>query len=122
VFGDIWVTGTWAKLVAVTLLAGIFAWTRWRRYPAPRAALAVVGAVVLLSPTVHPWYVTWLVALCCVEFRVSWLVLSACVIVSYAARITELQTGVWVDSAFVRWIEYAPFFAVWLVDSVRRRQ
>ncbi len=121
-FGGVWIAFEGPKRIAGMLVAAVTAWTVVRRYRPSRAALAVTGATLLLSSTVHPWYVTWLVALCCVEFRVPWLVLSAGMVLSYAARVTELTTGVWVDSAVVRWIEYTPFFALWLVDTVRRRQ
>jgi hypothetical protein len=122
VLGEVWVLYERPKCIAAVLIAGVFAWALLRRYRPSRAALTVAGAALLLSPVVHPWYMTWMVALCCVEFRVAWLAFSGFVIVSYVAKLTELQTGVWVDSAFVRWIEYVPLFALWLVDSVRRRQ
>ena len=92
---------------------------RHRRFSLP-AVLA--GAVLLLSSTVHPWYVTWMVALTCVEWSLPWLAFSAFVLVSYAARVVELQTGVWVDAGAVRWMEYAPLFGLLLVDSIRRRR
>lgn len=121
VFGWIWVLHERPKRIAVVLLAGTFAWALLRRYSPTRAALTVTGALLLLSPVVHPWYVTWMVALACFEFRLSWLAFSAFVLVSYVAKLTELQTGVWVDSAFVRWIEYAPFFALLAYEWCRKR-
>jgi alpha-1,6-mannosyltransferase len=118
----VWFTYEGPKRIAALALAGVMAWTVLRRYRPTRAALTVAGAMLLLSSTVHPWYVTWVVALTCVEFRLHWLALSAFVVVSYVARVVELQTGTWVDTGLVRWMEYAPFFALWLVDSIRRRQ
>jgi hypothetical protein len=58
----------------------------------------MAGAVLLLSSTVHPWYVTWLVALTTVELRWTWLVWSATVLLAY------------LDVS--QWWEYLPVFAV----------
>lgn len=117
----IWILYERPKRIAAVLGAGVLAWTLLRRYAPSRAALAVAGALLLLSPTVHPWYVTWMVALVCMEFRVAWLAFSAFVIVSYVAKLTELQTGVWIDLAAVRWLEYAPFFGLLAWEWWRKR-
>lgn len=110
-FGGVWLAERHAKAIAAGILAAVFAWTVWRRYDATRAALAVCGTVLLLSPTVHPWYVTWLVALACVEFRPAWVVWSGTVLLSYAGVST--------------WWEYAPVFAllIWaaLPSSIKAR-
>jgi len=121
-FGGVWIAYEMPKRIAAIALAAVMVWTVARRYRPTRAALTVTGAVLLLSSTVHPWYVTWMVALACVEFRPAWLAFSAFVMLSYVARIVELETGLWVDTSFVRWLEYAPFFALWLIDSIRHRQ
>jgi hypothetical protein len=118
----VWVVYELPKRIAAGLLVAVMAWTIVRRYRPSRAAATVAGAMLLLGSTVHAWYVTWMVALGCVEFSLPWLALSAFVVVSYVARVVELQTGVWVDAGMARWMEYAPFFALWLVDSLRRRQ
>jgi hypothetical protein len=121
VYGWVWVLHERPKRIATVLLAIMFAWALLRRYSPTRAALTVAGAVLLLSPVVHPWYMTWMVALVCFEFRVAWLALSAFATVSYVAKLSEVQTGVWVDSAFVRWIEYAPFYALLVAEWWRKR-
>jgi hypothetical protein len=121
VYGWIWVLHERPKRIATVLLAVVFVWTLLRRYAPSRAVLTVAGGLLLLSPVVHPWYATWLVALMCFAFRLSWLAFSALVLVSYVAKLTELETGMWVDTALVRWIEYAPFFALLAYEWCRKR-
>ncbi len=118
----VWMVYELPKRIAAGLIMAAMTWTILRRYQPSRSAATIAGAMLLLGSTVHPWYVTWMVALACVEFSLPWLALSAFVAVSYVARIVELQTGMWVDAGIVRWMEYAPFFALWLVDRLRRRQ
>jgi alpha-1,6-mannosyltransferase len=109
-FGDVWMVFLVPKLIAAGILAGIITWSWTRGYSPARSALATMAGVLLLSSTVHPWYVTWLAALTCVEFRPAWWLFSVTVLVSYVAKLVEWQTGLWTDSVWVRWIEYAPVF------------
>ena len=48
--------GVYQRVLAVVCLALAF---RCRDAPPARAALAVLGASVLLSPALHPWYALW---------------------------------------------------------------
>ncbi len=45
-----------ARLVAASLFAIVWAWMLFRRRPFHEQWLVVVGAGLLLSPVVHPWY------------------------------------------------------------------
>jgi hypothetical protein len=120
-FGGVWLTDRRAKLIAAGIVSAVAGWSWWRRYAPPRAALVVGGTLLLLAPAVHPWYVTWLVALVCLEFRLSWLMFSAVVLVSYVAKIVQLETGVWVDAGYVRWLEYTPLFGLLAIEVWRKR-
>lgn len=119
--GEVWIAHRQTKFVSVLLVASLLVWVVRRRVPAVRAALLVTGAILLLGSTIHPWYITWLVALAVVEFSLPALLFSACVVVSYVARLTQLETGVWVDAGTTRWLEYGPLYA-WLVVDVWRKR
>ncbi len=86
---------------------------RWRD---PLAAGGLgIGALLMLSPTVHPWYVVWLVPF--VPFlprfaRAAGLVLVALAPISYAAAWGEAQTGVWEEPAWSRAALWIPVLAV----------
>ena len=56
--------------VVVAALAWVFH-KDWRR-----AALWVLGAVLVLSPALHPWYVTWILPLACWRKNFAWFVFS----------------------------------------------
>lgn len=47
----------------------------------PRAMLWVLGAVLILSPALHPWYVTWILPAACARKSLPWFVLSISVAV-----------------------------------------
>ncbi len=107
---DTWLADATAKLAAAGLLVAVWlVCARKARRPV-QAARWMLGGVLLLSPTVHPWYLAWLVALLVIELRPAWLLFSATVLVSYAARLTEVLDGGWYESNLVRWLEYLPVY------------
>ncbi len=52
---------TGGKMAAAALGLGVLATLLHRRVPLERAALCLFAALLLLSPTVHPWYLLWAV-------------------------------------------------------------
>lgn len=53
----------WAKVLAALLLLAVLGILLWRRVGLERAAQLLLGAALLLSPTIHPWYLLWPVVL-----------------------------------------------------------
>lgn len=84
------------------------------------AALVLFGALYFVAPTVHPWYVAWLVPLAALR-RDAWpIAFSGAVLVAYGAWISVQQGGEW----FIPWwavaAEYGLVFAVILWQIGRR--
>lgn len=99
-----------ARLVAVALGATVSALALWRLRDPARAALWIGGAFVLLSPTVHPWYLLWAwvpALLCGVR---SWTLLAVLAPVSYAALASyDAATSTWKEPWWPVWVQYLPF-------------
>jgi len=84
-----------------------------------RLALIPLGAYLLLTHTVHPWYVTLVIPFVpfllprmgekplTARFAVPWLYLSCAVALSY---LTYLDPGDLREFYLVRWLEYIPFY------------
>ena len=101
--------------IRVGLLAVITAFALWRGYrdhDLVRCALWVVGCSLLLSPTVYPWYVAWMVPLLCFRPSRAWIYFSGAVVLSYWVWKNMLATGVWELGAGVLVAEYVPFLAL----------
>ena len=115
----VWITGAVSPSKAlIGLLFGGATWLaarRWREEPF-RAALFLAGLFVILSPTVHPWYVTWPLPFLCLYPRASWLYLSGAVVLSYWVLRGYAVTGEWIESSWVRPLEYAPFYLLLLLE------
>jgi hypothetical protein len=106
-------------LVAASLLAVlVVAWKR--RFTPVRAGLWLFGALLLLSPVVHPWYVLWVLPFAAVLRAWPWLVLSAFLPLAYLPLDGWWSEGVWSAPVWIPWIEYGVFFGAVAVDRFSR--
>ncbi len=90
-----------------------------RRDPA-EVALWVGGAFVLLSPTVHPWYIAWAWVPALVCGSRAWTVLAGLAPVAYVVLTTvDPATGAWQEAAWPAGLAYGSAALVWIADRVR---
>jgi hypothetical protein len=102
-------------LLVLTWIA--WAWRTWRRERDPaRAALDLFGAWLVLTPTLHPWYVLWAVPWLALRASPAfvWLALAAPLL--FAPVPGWQQRGVWIEPAWV-WPALALPFALLLARS-----
>lgn len=105
------------QLVGAAVVAVILVRSRDRG----RIALWTTGAFVVLSPTVHPWYVLWALAagLWC-EVR-AWTILAVGVPLAYAALASyDAGASQWMEPTWPRLLFYPPFFAALVWEGWRR--
>ena len=77
-----------------------------------REALWVLGAVVLLSPTVHPWYLLWVLPFAAARCSAGWLLFCATVPLAYLGLDGDVPWS-------VRCIEYLPPLALMALGGWR---
>jgi hypothetical protein len=107
-----------AKGTCALAALGFAAWLVRRRVEPLRGLYLMTGAVLLLSPTAHPWYVLWILPWLCLFPSAPWILLSGLVPLAYVnlgAPGRELEPHPW-----VRLVEYAPFFALLALERLRR--
>lgn len=102
----------------------------WRRRAAPVAATGtLIAAFLVLSPTLHPWYLTWVVPFLALRApslaRSAWLLLVAAAPLFYLTLVRWRTEGVWEEPAWL-WPAIAlPFLVLLaagsLVDRVSSR-
>lgn len=94
------------------------------RLRADAAVLWTFGAVLVFSPTIHPWYIAWLLPALCARRSWPWLVLVVTMVFGFEGDHLRETTGQWAMPAWVgRWV-FQPFFAALLVYAalcLRRR-
>lgn len=82
----------------------------WWVHRAPLGAWAVAGATfVLLSPTVHPWYLLWPLVPALMRDRWGWAAASVPMLGSYAVLVgLDPVTGAWEMPWWLPWITWPP--------------
>jgi hypothetical protein len=76
--------------VAVTALSWAVAQSFRRKLDAAAEARLALGGAILLSPTLHPWYVLWLLPLAAAQVAGGWLLFGALVPLQYLAGTGEV--------------------------------
>jgi hypothetical protein len=122
-----------ARLIAGLLFAALMA-LLWHNRVALQAAhgphmpfvvgLMLIGALIALSPVVHPWYVCWLVPLTVVRPSRAAVLLSATVFLSYLVLRRYAAAGIWQEHPAVQCAVYIPAYGVLAAEllTARRRR
>jgi hypothetical protein len=106
----------------VLVLWALVALRAWRRgHSAWHASFVLVGAFLVLTPTLHPWYLTWIVPFLAVQPSWAWRVLVALVPLSYWPLAAWRHEGVWREPAWLWPLVALPFLALLLAELVHRR-
>jgi hypothetical protein len=104
-----------SKALAAGLLGGLVAFLLLRKVPPLRGCYLAIGAILLFTTTVHPWYLIWIVPYLCFYTNPAWLLLTGTVILSYHAPYLTPPGQPWVEHNLYKLLEYGPFFALLVV-------
>ena len=105
-----------AGMVAVVWLALIA-----RRRPLATVYLWTLGALFLLSPIVHPWYLLWLLPALVVAPHPAWWVWTLTVILAYHPLPGFLGAGTWNETGWIKAVEYVPVLLLLPAGILRAR-
>lgn len=101
-----------AKL-ALGIVFAWFAWSEWRRGARPeRAAFVLIGAWLVLAPTLHPWYLAWVVPFLAVHPSQAWRTLIALAPLAYWPLERWRAAQVWHEPLWVWFALAIPFFVL----------
>jgi hypothetical protein len=109
-----------AKGACALAALGVAVWIVRRRVEPLRGLYLMTGAVLLLSPTAHPWYFLWILPWLCLFPSAPWILLSGLVPLAYVnlgAPGRDFEPYPW-----IRLVEYAPFFALLALERLREKR
>ena len=114
------VFGELARPLCLVAGAAVTGWALLRRRDPAELALWVGGAFVLLSPTVHPWYIPWVWVPAIVCGVRAWTVLAGLAPIAYVVlATTDPSTGAWQESRWPALVAYGSFAVVWIWDRMQ---
>lgn len=113
-----WITREGARWFIGGCLAVLLGWLWWRRIPLLRAAFIWIAAVLLVSPIVHPWYVTWLIPFLAWRRDLWLLVWTGTVIAAYAVLPEWWSSGTWHLPTWALILEYAPVYLLLIPAAI----
>lgn len=118
-----WIGGFEVQKVAKLpiLLAGVYVLLRawWRGRSAAEAALAFFLFFVACAPTLHPWYVAFLIPFLPLVPHPGWFAFGGSVVLAYHVLPGWIETRSWAENGWVKLVEYLPFYVA-LVAVLRR--
>lgn len=109
--------GTVAHWIAAAVVLGVIIWTAVERLRPERAIFWTLGAVLLLTPALRPWYVLWILPLAALRVSRPWLLLSGTVLATYAGTSEFRATGLWPQSIWVQLVVWLPFAALLIREA-----
>ncbi|MBI4465333.1 MAG: hypothetical protein HY647_11570 [Acidobacteria bacterium] len=115
--------GAWRIYLAIVAAVIVYCLLR-QRTPA-RSSFLILGAVLLFSPNVFPWYLTWVLPLLAVYPNPAWLLWTVTIFLHYHVLIPYRTLGLWQEETVFKLLEYIPFYALllggFLVPYLRQR-
>jgi hypothetical protein len=116
-----WITGsgTGARAAAGVIVLALVVQSVRNAWTFERAVFWLTGAILTLSPTVHPWYLLWVVPLVAIRPNPAWLYLTGAVFLAYYGLGAYRATGDWPEPVWVKLAIYGPFFALLARDGWR---
>lgn len=110
------------KWLAAIIVVAVVATAVFRGWTLGRTLFWAIGGALLLSPTIHPWYLLWVLPFACVYRSRGWILFTGTVFLAYGGRGAYLATGVWPEPAWLSWAIHGPVLALLAWDGWRGRR
>lgn len=98
--------GDFARQGVGFVLVCVLGWVTLKRHSPVKACFVLLSCFVLLTPTLHPWYLVWLIPFLVFFPNIAWLGFSLVVALSYEVLIGFRLEGVWQEATWVWGIEF----------------
>ncbi len=83
------------------------------------ASFIVLGSFLILTPTLHPWYILWIIPFLVLRLNRAWLYLTMASTAYYHVLIDYFGKDLWQEQMLIKGLIYIPFF-VFLTISARK--
>lgn len=112
----------WARAVIALGFAGAVLLLTFSRMPPIQAGFFLIGAFLLLTPTLHPWYAIWMIPFMVFYRQPAWLIFTGLIAISYHVLIRYASEGVWEEAVWVKVALFGGFALVWAFEWIKKRR
>ncbi len=72
--------------------------------------LYAFATLMLLSPTIHLWYLSWILPFAVIRNKISWIILSLTICLYFTAKSVAWYGGLWAMPVWAQSLEWLPFY------------
>ncbi|MBI5185346.1 MAG: hypothetical protein HZA01_06420 [Nitrospinae bacterium] len=94
-----------------------FAWKK-KEVSLLRISYWSMGLLLLLSPTLHFWYLTWMLPFLVFFPNRAWILLTGAIMLSQEVLTGYSLRGVWVEKGWIKLMEFLPFYLLLFFDYI----
>jgi rSAM/selenodomain-associated transferase 2 len=106
-------------LVAMIILFACLGWLFLFVHSKLRSTYLAIACLLVCLPTLHPWYLVIISPFLVFYPSAAWIYLQAAVAVTFPVLGRELQTGIFQEIHWLKFIEYVPFYGLLLYGILR---
>ena len=108
-----------ARQLAGLVVVAVIGWCTRRAFTLERSLLWTLGAGMIVTPTLHPWYVLWMLPMAALRASRAWLLLGGLAFIGYFGLTGYQETGDWAQPPLARAALWLPFFLALGFDALR---
>jgi len=112
--------GPWSLQAAGILFLFCLGWVWLSEDDLLRSAYLVIGCLLVVLPTLHPWYLVMIAPFLCFFPSRAWLYFQASMLFTFPVLGHEFRTGVFQEIGWLKLIEYLPFFGLLVWGLLRK--
>ena len=108
--------GSWARFLCVLLGVGLVLYVWLFMRSASRQLFWIAAGFILISPTVHPWYLLWVFPLALIREERAWIILCTTYPLWYVALTTwDVQAQSWDPPWWPQLLSYGSLLLCWII-------
>lgn len=101
-----------ARWAALACVLGVVVWTVGARFRPERALLWTVGAALLFTPVLRPWFALWILPVAALRLSLPWLAFTGLAYLGYWGVEGYQLGGEWAQPLWLRLALWLPFLAL----------
>lgn len=114
-----------SKIVLGLAFAAVLVGVALKGFEPLKAAVWIFGALMVVTPILHPWYLLWILPLAAVRGAWPWMIIAALSTLSYLPLDGWWERGVWAADSWIQIVEWGAFAAagaVYFLTAPGRRR